>query len=148
MAKKSKTQRAKASAARAERKAQAKRSEELGTQEGEAQEATNASEAPKKSLFKKSQDSEASSAAGSTSKRSTAVKETKKDKKPGRIRTFFKGVRTEMRRVTWPSRQDVARWSGVVVVALLFFGVFVAVLDNFIVTPLLVAISSLSAFVG
>ena len=39
---------------------------------------------------------------------------------------FFKDVRAEMKRVTWPTRTDVLRWSGVVVVALLFFGVFVA----------------------
>ena len=38
------------------------------------------------------------------------------------------------RRVTWPTRTDVLRWSGVVVVALLFFGIFVALLDNVIIT--------------
>ena len=50
-----------------------------------------------------------------------------------------------MKRVTWPTRTDVLRWSGVVVVALLFFGVFVAVLDNAIITPLLVLISGIGA---
>ena len=56
---------------------------------------------------------------------------------------FLKDVRAELRRVTWPTRIDVLRWSGVVVVALLFFSLYVFVLDNWIVTPLLVAISSL-----
>ena len=37
------------------------------------------------------------------------------------------------------------RWSGVVVVALLFFGIFVALLDNVIITPLLVFISGIGA---
>ena len=50
-----------------------------------------------------------------------------------------------MKRVTWPSREDVLRWSGVVVVALLFFGAYVAVLDNAIITPILLFISGLGA---
>ena len=46
-----------------------------------------------------------------------------------------------MRRVTWPTRQDVLRWSMVVVFALVFFTLFCIVLDNYIVTPLLYFIS-------
>lgn len=143
MAKKSKTQRAKASAARAERKAQAKLAEEQGVEVKEAQAST---EAPKKGLLKKSE----SAAPSTNTKAAKAVKakEEKKEKKPGKIKTFIKGVKSELRRVTWPTRQDVLRWSGVVVAALVFFGVSVAVLDNFVVTPLLVAISSLSGFVA
>ena len=65
--------------------------------------------------------------------------ERKKNKKPR-----FQGlrnVRAEMRRVTWPTRQDVIRWSLVVIFALIFFTLFVVVLDNFIVTPILYFIS-------
>ena len=58
---------------------------------------------------------------------------------------FVHDVKAEMKRVTWPSRTDVLRWSGVVVAALLFFGVYVFILDNAVVTPLLVAISSIGA---
>ena len=43
-----------------------------------------------------------------------------------------------MRRVTWPSRQDVIQWTGVVIVALIFFGIYTLILDDWIVTPLLV----------
>ena len=50
-----------------------------------------------------------------------------------------------MHRVTCPTKQEVIRWSLVVVAALLFFGVYVAFLDNAIVTPLLVLISGLGA---
>ncbi len=50
-----------------------------------------------------------------------------------------------MKRVTWPTKKDVLRWSVVVVAALLFFGVYVALLDNVIITPVLVGISSLGA---
>ena len=71
---------------------------------------------------------------------------TKKETKPKKTRfQFFKDVRAEMKRVTWPSRTDVMRWSGVVVGALLFFGVYTAVLDNVIITPGLVALTSLGA---
>ena len=58
---------------------------------------------------------------------------------------FFFDVRAEMRRVTWPSRQDVIQWTGVVIVALIFFGIYTLILDDWIVTPLLFAISSLGA---
>ena len=56
-----------------------------------------------------------------------------------------KDVRAEMKRVTWPTRTDVLRWSGVVVGALLFFGIYTAVLDNVIITPGLIALTSLGA---
>ena len=58
---------------------------------------------------------------------------------------FFRDVLAEMKRVTWPTRQDVIRWTGVVVGALIFFGVYVAILDNLIITPALVALSGLGA---
>ena len=75
-----------------------------------------------------------------------AAAATKKETKPKKTRfQFLKDVRAEMKRVTWPSRTDVIRWSGVVVGALLFFGVYTAVLDNVIITPGLVALTSLGA---
>ena len=74
------------------------------------------------------------------------AKSSKKDDKPKKKRfQFFRDVKSEMKRVTWPTRTDVLRWSGVVVVALLFFGIFVALLDNVIITPLLVFISGIGA---
>ena len=85
-------------------------------------------------------------------KKAVAAEAKKKDakkadsKKPGlveRARTYFKGVKSEIKRVTWPTKQDVLRWSVVVVAALVFFGVYVALLDNVVITPLLVAISGL-----
>ena len=39
---------------------------------------------------------------------------------------------------------DLLRLAGVLALSLLFFGVYVAVLDNIIITPLLVAISGLA----
>ena len=69
-----------------------------------------------------------------------------KEEKPKKVRfQFLRDVRAEMKRVTWPTRQDVVRWTGVVVGALIFFGVYVAILDNLIVSPGIVALSSLGA---
>ena len=140
MAKKSKTQRAKASVARAQRK-QAR--EQLDNQEPVSEEAKAATEEkPKRSLFKKD------TASKETAEKSAAkaVSKDKKDAKPNKKRfQFFRDVKAEMKRVTWPTKQDVVRWSVVVVCALIFFGVYVALLDNVIATPLLVFVSGLGA---
>ena len=128
MARKSKTQKAKASAARQQRKAD----RELEAQNPAAL-ATEA-EGEKKGAPKKSDAA------------SSPAKASKKEDKPKKKRfQFLREVRSEMKRVTWPTRTDVLRWSGVVVVALLFFGIFVALLDNAIITPLLVLISGIGA---
>ena len=134
MAKKSKTQRAKASAARQQRKADRAQVEA----EPQVEQVPAKEEKPKKSLFKKSSDTN-KPAEDKSAKKS-------EEKKPKKKRfKFFSEVRAEMKRVTWPTRTDVLRWSGVVVVALLFFGVFVALLDNAIITPLLVLVSGIGA---
>ena len=128
MAKKSKTQRAKASAARQQRKSD----RENGVLVEES--APEVEEKPKKfNLLKKSDDEILK-----------AEKKAEKKAKKKRFQ-FLSDVRAEMKRVTWPTRTDVIRWSGVVVVALLFFGVFVALLDNVVITPLLVLISGIGA---
>lgn len=121
MAKKSKTQRAKASANRQAKKAQAAEREAQGI---------SAEESAKKAEAAKQQSKKA---------------EEKKAKPKKQRFKFFKEVKAELKRVTWPTRSEVLRWSGVVVAALVFFGVFVAVLDNLIVTPLVVALSGLGA---
>ena len=143
MAKKSKTQRAKASAARQARKAERERAEELSEQEASSQAADSAKQAaeePKRSILKKRDDSAASDAKESSESKKASKKAD--DAKPKKKRfQFFRDVKAEMKRVTWPTRIDVLRWSGVVVAALVFFGVFTAILDNLIVTPLLVLIS-------
>ena len=120
MAKKSKTQRAKASANRQAKKAQAAALEAQGI---------SAEEAAKKTEAEKQQSKKAAQ---------------KKAEKPKKKRfKFLREVKAELKRVTWPTRVEVLRWTAVVVAALVFFGVFVAVLDNLIVTPLIVALSGL-----
>lgn len=140
MAKKSKTQKAKASAARQARKAERESEQMLSAEgdkptsedEGAASQSDSESKKPSissKLMAKKSDDA-------------PLKKKDKSDDKPKKQHfKFLKEVRSELKRVTWPTRIDVLRWSGIVVVALVFFGVFTAVLDNLIVTPLLVLIS-------
>ena len=128
MAKKSKTQRAKASANRQAKKAQAEQSEAVVQEE-----------APKKRFF--------GSKDGSKSEKLQPYQEAKRadSGKPSKAPNFLQQVRSEMRRVTWPTRKDVIQWSGVVVAALIFFGLFCVVLDDGVITPILFAISNLGA---
>lgn len=126
MAKKSKTQKAKASAARQARKIERE----------EALEQDVTSSASDDSSVKK----EASAKSGAAHEADKKAKKTEEKPKKKRFQ-FFRDVKSELARVTWPTRIDVARWTGVVVVALVFFGVFVTFLDNFVITPLLIILS-------
>lgn len=140
MAKKSKTQRAKASAARAQRKLD-RENEELISSAETAEDAANNEKAAKGEKLAKST---AKTDAKAADKKAEKAK--KADAKPKKKRfQFFYDVKSELKRVTWPTKQDVFRWSVVVVAALLFFGIYVALLDNVVVTPLLVAVSGLGA---
>jgi preprotein translocase subunit SecE len=47
-----------------------------------------------------------------------------------RLRQFFHDVRTEMRQVNWPSRQDVLSTTIVVIVTVMFFGVYFFLTDT------------------
>ncbi|MEY8562078.1 preprotein translocase subunit SecE [Eggerthellaceae bacterium 3-80] len=147
MAKKSKTQRAKASAARAARKEQQLRDAQVAAEANEISDAeVDTIEDAKKKLFKRSENKDASvnnGKQGKAQEKGVAKKAEKKPAKKSRLQ-FLKDVKLELKRVTWPTKQDVLRWSVVVVVALLFFGVYVALLDNVVITPVLVGISGLA----
>jgi preprotein translocase subunit SecE len=47
-----------------------------------------------------------------------------------RFGKYLKDVRTELRRVIWPSREEVLKSSVIVVVTLMFFMLFTLVIDN------------------
>lgn len=52
--------------------------------------------------------------------------------KPGflaRVRGYFSSVRSEMRRVVWPSRKELINYSVAVCVSLVVVGVVIALLD-------------------
>ncbi len=144
MAKKSKTQRAKASAARQARKAERKREELSPASKASGKDTALEEALAKKAEAARAADGDKPERSQKAEKAATEPKKSSKkvESKPKKKRfQFFRDVRAEMKRVTWPTRLDVLRWSGVVVVALLFFGIFTAVLDNLIVTPLLILIS-------
>ncbi len=75
-------------------------------------------------------------------------KESKKDsknKKPGlgeRATTYFKGVKSEIKRVTWPTKDELVKYTGAVVGMLIFFGILIAIVDAVIV-PVLYAYQGL-----
>ncbi len=47
-----------------------------------------------------------------------------------RVTNYIKGVRTEMKRVVWPGREEVISSSLIVIVTLVVFSVFVLVIDQ------------------
>ena len=84
-------------------------------------------------------------------KKAVAAEAKKKDankadsKKPGlveRARTYFKGVKSEIKRVTWPTKNELVKYTGAVLGMLVFFGVLIAVVDAVIV-PVLYAYQGL-----
>ena len=71
-------------------------------------------------------------------------------KKPGlfsRFKNYLHNVRLEIKRATWPTRDEIFRMSLVVVGALIFFGVLIFFLD-WIFTNLLVQYAGLAEFFG
>jgi len=51
---------------------------------------------------------------------------------PERIKAFYNDVRTEMRKVTAPSRKEVQATTAVVIVTVFLFGVYFFIIDNVI----------------
>lgn len=140
MAKKSKTQRAKASAKRAARKEEKARAAEAEAKAAAAgaDENTSAEDESSKKSSKK-----ADKAEGADKDKKQEKKSEKKKSKKRRF-GFFKDVKAEMKRVTWPTKEEVLRWSGVVIVALIFFGLFAWIIDT-LSEIVLAAISGLGA---
>ena len=53
----------------------------------------------------------------------------KKDKKPNRIARWFKDLRGELKKVTWPTGKDTMKNVGTVILCVLIVGVFIWVFD-------------------
>ena len=80
-----------------------------------------------------------SQAAPKKAEASKAVAKAEKNKKPGffkRIANWFGDVKTEMRRVTWPSKDELKSYSVAVIVMLVVFGVLIWLVDTGIVAAL------------
>ena len=57
----------------------------------------------------------------------------KKDNIFKRMFTYFNNVRLEIKRTTWPTRSEVLNMTIIVVIALLFFGVLIFIVDRVMV---------------
>ncbi|MDO4428741.1 MAG: preprotein translocase subunit SecE [Atopobiaceae bacterium] len=65
--------------------------------------------------------------------------EKKSDKKPGvfrRLLNYLGEVRSEMRRVVWPSKEELKSYSSAIIVMLIIFGVIIWLVDSGIVAVL------------
>lgn len=60
------------------------------------------------------------------------AKTPEKKKRPGliaRLKRFFKETKGELKKVTWPTRQEFLKYSGVVILFIVMFAVIVGVMD-------------------
>ena len=48
----------------------------------------------------------------------------------GRSKQFYVDVRSEMKKVSWPGRQEIVGTTVVVVVAVMFFGFYLGLIDQ------------------
>ena len=102
--------------------------------------------ANKKNKKKVQQNSESAKTAAASSKveaskavskkdAAPAKKAKKKNEKPGffaRIKNYFRSVKSEMKRVVWPSKKELINYSVTVCVSLIVVGVVIALLDMLI----------------
>lgn len=100
----------------------------------------------KKKVQQKSESAKTAAASSSKVEASKAVskkdaapakkaKAKKKNEKPGffaRIKNYFRSVKSEMKRVVWPSKKELINYSVAVCVSLLVVGVVIALLDMLI----------------
>ena len=62
-------------------------------------------------------------------KRSATPRGAVSTKPVGRTRTFFREVRIEMKKVTWPPRKELIKSTGVVIVAVAIAAIFIGAFD-------------------
>ena len=53
----------------------------------------------------------------------------KKEKKPNRLLRWFKDLKGELKKVTWPSAKDTLKNVGIVIMCVIFVGIFIWVFD-------------------
>ena len=66
--------------------------------------------------------------------------EKKSDKKPGifrRFKNYLSDVRSEMRRVVWPSKEELRSYAVAIIIMLIIFGVAIWLVDSGIVAALI-----------
>ncbi|MBO5883838.1 MAG: preprotein translocase subunit SecE [Clostridia bacterium] len=58
-----------------------------------------------------------------------AEKPAKKEKKPSRIKEAWRGFKSEIKKIVWPSWKQVLKNTGVVLVIVIVFAIAIALLD-------------------
>ena len=118
-----------------------KRKRDTRTEEQKAQSARDLAQASEQSQTQKKAAvlSRSNDKSPEKAKATKAVAKSDPNKKPSLWRRFVnycKEVKGEMQRVVWPTRPELVNASLIVVGALVFFGVGIAIIDNIIIIPL------------
>lgn len=118
-----------------------KRKRDTRTEEQKAQSARDLAQAIEQSQTQKKAAvlSRSKDKSPEKAKATKAVAKSDPNKKPSLWRRFVnycKEVKGEMQRVVWPTRPELVNASLIVVGALVFFGVGIAIIDNIIIIPL------------
>ena len=118
-----------------------KRKRDTRTEEQKAQSARDLAQASEQSQTQKKAAvlSRSKDKSPEKAKATKAVAKSDSNKKPSLWRRFVnycKEVKGEMQRVVWPTRPGLVNASLIVVGALVFFGVGIAIIDNIIIIPL------------
>lgn len=118
-----------------------KRKRDTRTEEQKAQSARDLAQASEQSQTQKKAAvlSRSKDKSPEKAKVTKAVVKSDPNKKPSLWRRFVnycKEVKGEMQRVVWPTRPELVNASLIVVGALVFFGVGIAIIDNIIIIPL------------
>ena len=118
-----------------------KRKRDTRTEEQKAQSARDLAQASEQSQTQKKAAvlSRSKDKSPEKAKATKAVAKSDPNKKPSLWRRFVnycKEVKGEMQRVVWPPRPELVNASLIVVGALVFFGVGLAIIDNIIIIPL------------
>ena len=118
-----------------------KRKRDTRTEEQKAQSARDLAQASEQSQTQKKAAvlSRSKEKSPEKAKVTKAVAKSDPNKKPSLWRRFVnycKEVKGEMQRVVWPTRPELVNASLIVVGALVFFGVGIAIIDNIIIIPL------------
>lgn len=118
-----------------------KRKRDTRTEEQKAQSARDLAQASEQSRTQKKAAvlSRPKDKSPEKAKATKAVAKSDPNKKPSLWRRFVnycKEVKGEMQRVVWPTRPELVNASLIVVGALVFFGVGIAIIDNIIIIPL------------
>ena len=53
----------------------------------------------------------------------------KKDKQPGKVKKYFADLKSEMKKITWYSRKDTAKSSGLVIAVIVVFAIVIGLID-------------------